>query len=68
MRADVVLGYINDAPKNGFINVQGMGAQFSQKSGLVVGAPAGASLVSLRYKRSIITLGPGGYLSALPGE
>jgi len=67
-KSEIVLALTQSTTATGFIDVQAKGASFQQQSSLTTGLPAGCSITALTYKRQVIGLGPGGYMSARYGE
>lgn len=63
-KAGLSIGYTLSTTSSGFVDMQSKGGAFTQQSTLTSGIPAGASVTGINYKRQVIAIGPGGYMSA----
>jgi hypothetical protein len=68
MKLDLITALTTSTSASGFVDLQSKGGLFTQQPTLVSGIPAGASVTCFTFKRQVIPLGLGGYMSARYGE
>lgn len=65
----LILARTSGLSSGGFINLDSSGSKYVSKPSVGAhGTPEGTSVTVLKFNRSAIVLGPGGYVSARDGE